>query len=124
MNCRPISRGRAVRHLTAKLVEAIHRLVAVTMLLAVFSAHFTSEQFGQSSRHLYKVTNKDNKVGFIDKTGKLVIGFDRLPAEAEVGSFSEGFAPICFRIRLQVSTGCTAGILMKPVGSLFRLVSY
>jgi hypothetical protein len=35
-------------------------------------------------------------VGFIDKTGKLVIGFDRLPAEAEVGSFSEGFAPICF----------------------------
>jgi hypothetical protein len=45
---------------------------------------------------LYKVTNKDNKVGFIDKTGKLVIGFDRLPAEAWVGNFSEGFAPICF----------------------------
>jgi WG repeat protein len=96
MNCRPISRGRAVSHLTAKLVEAIHRLVAVTMLIAVSSAYFTSEVFGQSSRHLYKVTNKDNKVGFIDKTGKLVIGFDRLPAEAEVGSFSEGFASICF----------------------------
>lgn len=96
MNCRPISRGRAVSHLTAKLVEAIHRLVAVTMLIAVSSAYFTSELFGQSSRHLYKVTNKDNKVGFIDKTGKLVIGLDRLPAEAEVGSFSEGFAPICF----------------------------
>jgi hypothetical protein len=96
MNCRPISRGRAVRHLTAKLVKAIHRLIGVTMLLAVCSAHFTSELFGQSSRHLYKVTNKDNKVGFIDKTGKLVIGFDRLPAEAEVGNFSDGFAPICF----------------------------
>ena len=80
----------------AKLVKAIHRLVAVTMLIAVSSAYFTTELFGQSSRHLYKVTNKDNKVGFIDKTGKLVIGFDRLPAEAEVGSFSEGFAPICF----------------------------
>ena len=79
-----------------KLIKAIHRLVAVTVLVTVSSAHFSSELFGQSSRHLYKVTNKDNKVGFIDKTGKLVIGFDRLPAEAEVGSFSEGFAPICY----------------------------
>src|ERR687896_617122 len=96
MNCRPISRCRAVNHPTAKLIKAIHRLVAVTMLIAVSSAHFTSELFGQSSRHLHKVTNKDNKVGFIDKTGKLVIGFDRLPAGAEVGSFAEGFAPICF----------------------------
>lgn len=96
MNCRPISCCRALSHPTAKLIKAIHRLVAVTMLIAVSSAHFTSELFGQSSGHLYKVTNKDNKVGFIDKTGKLVIGFDRLPAEAEVGSFSEGFAPICF----------------------------
>lgn len=96
MNCRPISRGPAISDLTPRLIKAIHRLVAVTMLIAVTSAHFTSELFGQSSRHLYKVTNKDNKVGFIDKTGKLVIGFDRLPAEAEVGSFSEGFAPICF----------------------------
>ncbi len=79
-----------------KLIKARHRLVAVTMLAALCSAHFTAELFAQSSRHLYKVTNKDNKIGFIDKTGKLVIGFDRLPEKAEVGSFSEGFAPICF----------------------------
>lgn len=96
MNCRPISRCGALSHPTAKLIKAIHRLVAVAMLIAVSSAHFTSQLFGQPSRHLYKVTNKDKKVGFIDKTGKLVIGFDRLPAEAEIGSFSEGFAPICF----------------------------
>jgi len=96
MNCRPISRCYAVTNLTAKLIKAMHRLVAVTVLVAVSSAHFSSELFGQSRRYLYKVTNKDNRVGFIDKTGKLVIGFDRLPAEAEVGSFSEGFAPICF----------------------------
>ena len=96
MNYRPISRCRAVSHPTAKLIKAIHRLVAVTMLIALSCAHFTSEVFGQSSRHLYKVTNKDNKVGFIDKTGKLIIGFDRLPPKAEVGNFSEGFAPICF----------------------------
>src|SRR5688572_20831516 len=96
MNSRPISRCRAVSHPTAKLIKAIHRLVAVTLLIAMSSAHFTSEVYGQSSRRLYKVTDKDNKVGFIDKTGKLVIGFDRLPAGAEVGSFSEGFAAICF----------------------------
>jgi len=45
---------------------------------------------------LYKITRKDNRVGFIDKTGKIVIDFDRLPVEAWVGNFSEGFAPICF----------------------------
>ena len=97
MNCRPISRDRAVSHLTAKFVAAILRPLAVTMLIAVSSPHFTSELFAQSSRHLYKVTNKDNKIGFIDKTGKLVIGFDRLPAGTQVGSFSEGLAGICFR---------------------------
>lgn len=91
-----LHRCRAVGHVAAKMMKAIHRLVAVTMLIAVSSAYFTSEVFGQPSRHLYRVTNKDKKVGFIDKTGRLVIGFDRLPAEAQVGSFSEGFAPICF----------------------------
>jgi hypothetical protein len=96
MNCRPISRCRTLSHATVKLIKAIYRLVAVTMLIAVSSAHFTSEVFGQSSRQLYKVTNKDNKVGFIDKTGKLVIDFDRLPAKTEIGNFSEGFASICF----------------------------
>ena len=96
MNRHPISRCRASSHLIAKLIKARHRLVAVTILIALSSAHFTSELFGQPSRHLYKITNKDNKVGFIDKTGKLVIGFDRLPDKAEVGSFSEGFAPICY----------------------------
>ena len=96
MNCRRISRCHALSHLTVKLIKATHRIVAVAVLIAVSSAHFSSELFGQSSRHLYKVTNKDKKVGFIDKTGKLVIGFDRLPADAWIGSFSEGFAPICF----------------------------
>lgn len=66
------------------------------ILVACLPLTSNSHLFAQSSRHLYKVTNKDNKVGFIDKTGKLVIGFDRLPAEAWVGNFSEGFAPICF----------------------------
>jgi hypothetical protein len=45
---------------------------------------------------LYRVVNKDKKVGFIDRTGRLVIGFNRLPAGVEVGDFSEGLASICF----------------------------
>lgn len=85
-----------ISHLTAIPIKAIPRLVFVTILVACLPPTSNSDLFGQSSRHLYKVTNKNNKVGFIDKTGKLVIGFDRLPAEAWIGNFSEGFAPICF----------------------------
>ena len=102
MNCRPIShcrpnsRCRAVSDVTATLIKAILRLVAVTLLIVLSSAHVTSELFAQTRRHLYKVTNKHKQVGFIDKTGKLVIGFDRLPAEAQIGTFSDGFASICF----------------------------
>ena len=91
-----MSRDRAIRLLTAKPIRAIPRLVFVTLLVALSSAHLNSELFAQPSRHLYKITNKDNKVGFIDRTGKIVIDFDDLPAEAWVGNFSEGFAPICF----------------------------
>lgn len=91
-----MSRDRTISHLTAKPIRAIPRLVFVTVLVAVSSAHFNSELLGQPSRHLYKITTKDNKVGFIDKTGKIVIDFDDLPAEAWVGNFSEGLAPICF----------------------------
>lgn len=50
--------------------------------------------------HLYQVSTADEKsggkrVGFIDRRGKLVIGFDRLPAGAVVGEFSEGLATLC-----------------------------
>lgn len=85
MNCRRIL-----------LIKTIQRLLAAAVLIAACSAHFTPELYAQSSRKLYKVTNKDNKVGFIDQTGKLVIGFDRLPAGTEIGTFSEGLASICF----------------------------
>jgi hypothetical protein len=91
-----MSRDRAIIGLTTKPIKVIPRLVFVTVLVAVSSAPFNSELFGQPSRHLYKITNRDNKVGFIDKTGKIVIDFDDLPAEAWVGNFSEGLAPICF----------------------------
>lgn len=41
--------------------------------------------------------NGDGRFGFIDKTGKLVIDFKRLPAGALVGEFSEGLASLCLR---------------------------
>ena len=76
--------------------KAMPRLVFVIILVACLPLTSNSELFGQPSRHLYKITRKDKRVGFIDKTGKIVIDFDRLPAEALVGNFSEGFAAICF----------------------------
>ncbi|HKO60115.1 MAG TPA: WG repeat-containing protein, partial [Pyrinomonadaceae bacterium] len=85
-----------VSHLTAMPIKAINRLVFVTLFVACLPLASNSELFGQPSRRLYKITRKDNRVGFIDKTGKIVIDFDRLPVEAWVGNFSEGFAPICF----------------------------
>ena len=41
------------------------------------------------------VVNKEGRFGFVDSTGKVVIGFDRLPNTTEdVGVFSEGLAAI------------------------------
>lgn len=55
-------------------------------------------QSGPQHRRLLKVVDKLGRVGFIDTTGKLVIGFDRLPKAAfSVGEFSEGLAPIFFQ---------------------------
>ncbi len=54
-------------------------------------------------RHLYQVSIRDERsgekrFGFIDKTGKLVIGFDRLSGKAEaVGDFHDGRAVIYFK---------------------------
>jgi DNA-binding transcriptional regulator/RsmH inhibitor MraZ len=54
-------------------------------------------------RHLYQVSIRDERsgekrFGFIDKTGKLAIGFDRLSRKAEaVGDFHDGRAVIYFK---------------------------
>lgn len=57
----------------------------------------------RQARRLYRVSESDQKTGerrfgFIDQTGRLVIGFDRLPKETvEVGNFQEGRALIQLR---------------------------
>lgn len=50
-------------------------------------------------RRLYRISGKGesgkNEIGFIDRTGKLVLGADRLPKNTSgVGDFHEGLAPI------------------------------
>lgn len=53
--------------------------------------------------YLYQVSTRDNRsgekrIGFIDRTGKLVIGFDRLPKTTQiVGEFHDGRAVIYIR---------------------------
>jgi len=97
------------------------RLVLTTILLALLCGHFASTA-GQQATTLYKVTDRDNRVGFIDKVGKLVIGFDRLPAEAVFGSFSEGLAPICFLGREANQCGYIDETGKIAIPARFRLV--
>ena len=60
---------------------------------------------------LYQVSGRDpqtgeKQFGFIDKTGKMVIGFDRLPKTAiTVGEFREGRALIYFRKMVRYESG-------------------
>lgn len=65
-------------------------------LLTVSFVQADAQVSNPPQRRLYKVQNSENKTGFIDKSGKLVIGFDRFPAGTYMGEFSEGLAPICF----------------------------
>jgi WG containing repeat len=56
---------------------------------------YTLPRGRQRPERLYRVVNNENKIGFIDQTGKLVIGFDRLPkATIAVRDFHEGRAAI------------------------------
>lgn len=67
------------------------------MAVLAHAAYSQSRRQGSSQRprQLYKVVNNDDKIGFIDKTGNLVIGFDRLPKiTLRVGDFQEGRAVI------------------------------
>lgn len=67
-------------------------LICLSLFVCFVNTHARAQQSG----HLYKVYNKERRVGFIDRTGKLVIDFNRLPADVRVGDFSEGLASICF----------------------------
>ncbi|MEN3336173.1 MAG: hypothetical protein V7641_5538 [Blastocatellia bacterium] len=80
--------------------------VCVLALTPGLDAGLARPQSKATSRPLYKVINRDGKTGFIDKTGRLVIGFDRFPGEVEIGDFHEGLATICFLV--QGHNACSA----------------
>jgi hypothetical protein len=82
----------------------IGRLLLLLICLSVLALTANARTGNQWRRRqpsgLYQVVTRDEKsgerrVGFIDKTGRLVIGFDRLPQNTfAVGEFSEGRAVI------------------------------
>jgi WG repeat protein len=76
----------------------------------------------RQARYLYQVSKRDEKsgqkrIGFIDKTGKLVIGFDRLPSGARIGDFSEGLASVCFLLGAE-RVGCAAIGFIDETGKI------
>src|ERR671931_2517226 len=87
-------------------------LICLHVLTAAAYPQSGDQKRGRQPAHLYRVFMRgeksgEKKIGFIDNTGKLIIGFDRLPAGAVVGDFSEGLAPICY---LDASGGGCRGL--------------
>jgi ethanolamine utilization microcompartment shell protein EutS len=84
----------------AQIRKASLILVCLTMLTQVSAVPSRARVLSQQSAHLYQVSTRDEKsgekkIGFIDQSGKLVIGFDRLPRNTKaVGEFHEGRAVI------------------------------
>ncbi|MBC8030286.1 MAG: WG repeat-containing protein [Pyrinomonadaceae bacterium] len=79
----------------ANIRRAATILVCMTVLAHTVYLQPRGRVRSLRSRQLYKVVNNDNRVGFIDNTGKLVIGFDRLPKETvAVRDFHDGRAVI------------------------------
>lgn len=68
----------------------------VICLIGVFVSTYAQEcetVSPKNARRLFKVADHEGHFGYIDKTGKIVIGFDRLPkTTAWVSDFSEGLA--------------------------------
>jgi len=71
---------------------------------------------GAQPTNLYRVTrdsiSRPSRVGFIDKTGRLVIGFDQLPGTTvSVGDFYEGRARICVSQADDHTNNCIVGFI-------------
>jgi WG containing repeat len=73
-------------------------LIFLTAFAPTAYAQTGDQQLRRRPDYLYQVSTRDKggmRIGFIDRTGKLVIGFDRLPETTiAVGEFYEGRAVI------------------------------
>jgi WG containing repeat len=81
----------------------IRTAAAVLVCLNVLGVYAQTDRRKPQPPHLYRVSRRDRqsgekKLGFIDKTGRLVIDFERLPKTTiAVGDFHEGRARIYLR---------------------------
>lgn len=75
-------------------------IIMVCLCMVAAYPQSGSRKRSSQPRHLYQVSTRENqtyrkKIGFIDNTGKLVIGFERLPkTTVAVGDFHDGRARI------------------------------
>lgn len=84
-------------------------LICMAVVTPVVSLQPRSRVATQTSRHLYRVVNSKGRIGFIDETGRLVIGFDRLPqTTAVVGDFHDGRAVVYLKKEKGDATSDTA----------------
>ena len=89
-------RPTVCRNPSYRIAEMAKPGLFLVFLAILMTVSFVPAEAQVQARRLYKVSNSDNRIGFIDKSGKLVIGFERFPAGTYIGDFSEGLAPICF----------------------------
>jgi hypothetical protein len=93
-------------------------LLTYLLMSAVIYPQTDDFKWSRGPDRLYQVSKWDagsrgKRIGFIDNTGKLVIGYDRLPAEtALVGEFHEGRALIYLnRVGEKVFSGYDTGFI-------------
>lgn len=95
--------GREIRAVRKKPACSFLLLLCWLNALTPTAHPQTGKRKTPPAAHLYQVNTRDEKTGvkrtgFIDKTGRLVIGFDRLPkTTVAVGEFHEGRAVIYLR---------------------------
>jgi hypothetical protein len=70
-------------------------VVCVTAWAHAATPQTRQRSYRRDPPRVYQVRDERKRIGYIDGTGRLVIGFDRLPAFALIGEFSEGLAPGC-----------------------------
>lgn len=105
----------------ARTHRSLHLLIYLLALTPAAYPQTVDQKVKARPGHLYQVSMWDEKsgekrIGFIDNTGRLVIGFDRLPAGVVVGEFSEGLAAVCYP---DVSTNTCRGVgFIDETGSL------
>jgi hypothetical protein len=82
--------------MSLSLLRALLVLVCAAVWTHAAPAAYTKRRsHSREPPRLYRVWDEQKRVGFIDRTGRLVIGFERLSGLAFLSDFSEGLASAC-----------------------------